>query len=223
LPTGAERGDAQGAKQFLARMTWEVEQRTQLRHGHLFRTRRELEDLLARLYLALLEHAEVEPRAMVRDEQSRNARVVHPDPDSVARNARLRDLEDGATDLVAVADADFVVGQPFDREVLAELSIDEVVSPKLSFPVAVGVPLVDEDGTLLATVPGKIALPVAVDVELAHSTSAAHRVLVDARENRLASPGHVLGHADVDRQQRARRIGVRPARLCLRRLRVPNT
>lgn len=51
-------------------------------------------------------------------------------------------------------------------------------------------------GALLATVPREIALPVAVDVELAHSARAAHRVLVDAREDRLALPRHVLGHAD---------------------------
>ena len=118
------------------------------------------------MYLALLKHAEIEARAVVRDEQCRNARIVHPDPDAVTGHARLRDLEDGAADLIAVADADLVVAEALDREVLAELSVDEVVSPELAFPVAVGVELVDEDGALLATMPGEIALPVALDVEL---------------------------------------------------------
>ena len=79
----------------------------------------------------------------------------HADPDAVAGDARLRDFEDGGADLVAVADADLVVAESFDGEVLAELSVDEVVSSELAFPVAVGVDLVDEDGALLAAVPGE--------------------------------------------------------------------
>jgi hypothetical protein len=50
---------------------------------------------------------------------------------------------------------------------IAELSADEVVSPELTFPVAIRVDLVDEYGALLAAVPGEAALAVAVDVELA--------------------------------------------------------
>ena len=37
--------------------------------------------------------------------------------------------------------------------------------PSSLLPVAVGVELVDEDGSLLAAVPGEITLAVAVDVE----------------------------------------------------------
>ena len=81
--------------------------------------------------------------------------------------------------------------------------MDEVVSSKLAFPVAIGVDLVDEDGALLATVPAEIALPVAVDVELAHPAAAGDRVLEHAGEDRLPLPGNVLRHADVDRQQGA--------------------
>ena len=75
-------------------------------------------------------------------------------------------------DPVAVADADLVVAEPFDGEVLAELPVDEVVASKLVFPVPVGVHLVDEHGPLLAAVPGQVALPVALDVELAHPARA---------------------------------------------------
>ena len=76
-----------------------------------------------------------------------------------------RDLEDRGADPVAVADADLVVAQPLDGEVLAELAVDEVVAAELALPVAVGVELVDEHGPLLAAVPGQVALAVAVDVE----------------------------------------------------------
>ena len=109
---------------------------------------------------------------MVGDEQRRDARVVHADPDAVAGDARLGDLEDGGADPVAVADADLVVAQPVDGEVLAELPVDEVVAAELALPVAVGVELVDEDGALLAAVPGEVALAVAVDVEPAHAARA---------------------------------------------------
>ena len=119
------------------------------------------------MHLALLEHAEVEARAAVRDEQSGDARVVHADPDAVAGDPGLGDLEDSGADPVAVADAHLVVAQSLDGEVLAELSVDEVAPSELAFPVPVRVDLVDEHRALLAAVPGEIALTVAVDVELA--------------------------------------------------------
>jgi hypothetical protein len=104
-------------------------------------------------------------------------------------------------DLVAITDADLVVAQPFHREVLAELPVDEVASSKLVFPVAIGVDLVDENGTVLAPVPGQIALAVALHIELAYAARAADGVLEHAREHGLLLPCDVLGHADVDRQK----------------------
>jgi len=133
-----------------------------------------------------LEHTKVEARAAVGDEHGRNARVVHADADAVAGDARLRDLEDGGADLVAVADADLVVAQPLDREVLAELAVDEVIATELSLPVAVGVELVDEHGPLLAAVPAQVALAVTVEVELAHTATAADGFLEDACRHRFA-------------------------------------
>ena len=146
-------------------MTGEVEQRARsLGDRHLLRARCELDDLIARLYLALLQHAEVEARPMVGDQQSRDAHRSRRSRPG-ARHTRLCDLEDRAADPVAVADADFVVVKAFD--LVAQLPVDEVVV-ELSFQVAVGVALVDEDGALLATMPREVALPVALDVELAH-------------------------------------------------------
>src|SRR3954468_19727227 len=81
--------------------------------------------------------------------------------------------------------------------------MDEVASCKLTFPVAVRLDLVDEHRALLTTVSGQVALPVTVDVEPAYSTRPSDGVLEHAREHRLASPGHVLGHPDVHGQQGA--------------------
>jgi hypothetical protein len=118
----------------------------------------------------------------------------------------LRDFKDGGADLVAVADADLVVAQPFNREVLAKLSVDEVVSAELSFPVPLGVDLIDEHGPLFAAVAGQIALAVTVDIELAHAARADDGVLEDAGEDGLPLPGHVLRHADVHGDERAHRM-----------------
>ena len=59
----------------------------------------------------------------MRDEQRRHLRLVHPDADAVARDPRLADLEQRRTDAVAVTDADLVIGEAGDREVLAELPV----------------------------------------------------------------------------------------------------
>ena len=156
-------------------MPGEVEQPVDLRDGHPLRARRELDDVVARLDVALLEHPEVEARPAVRDEQRGDPRVVQADPDAVAGDARLRDLEDGGPDPVAVADADVGVGEPVDGEVLAELPGDEVRPAELALPVPIGVDLVDEHGALFAAVPTEIALTVAVDVEPAHAARPATR------------------------------------------------
>ena len=159
LPAGAEGGNPKRSEQLLARVPGQVEQRVDLRDRHLLRAGGELDDLVSCLHVAFLEHAEVEAGAAVGDEQGRDARVVHPDPDAVTGDAGLRDFEDGGADPVAVADADLVVAQSLDGEVLAELAVDEVGSSELAFPVAVGVDLVDEDGALLAAVPARSPWP----------------------------------------------------------------
>ena len=110
----------------------------------------------------------------------------------------MRYLEDRGADLVAVADADLVIGESLHGEVLAELSVDEVVSSELALPVTIGVDLVDEHGTLLAAVPRQIALTVAFDVELADAAGPLDGIFEDAGEDGPPLPGHVLRHADVD-------------------------
>ena len=104
-------------------------------------------------------------------------------------------------DPVAVADADHVVGQALDGEVLPELPGDEVVAPQLALPVAVGIELVDEHRAHLAAVPAQIALAIAVDVQAAHHPRPVDRVLPHRRVHRAALPHHVPRHAHVDRDQ----------------------
>jgi len=76
----------------------------------------------------------------------------------------LGDLEHRAADLITVADAHSIVRQSFDCEIFAELSMDEVRPLQLLLPIAIRFDLVNEDGTLLASVPGQIALTVSVQI-----------------------------------------------------------
>ena len=122
LPALAERRHAQRPLQHRARLAGEVEQRVDVGDRQPLRPVGDLGDRVAGLHRPLLEDAQVEPRAVVGDEQRRHRRLVHPDADAVARHARLGDLEQRPADAVAVADADLVVGEALDGEVLAELA-----------------------------------------------------------------------------------------------------
>ena len=63
----------------------------------------------------------------------------------------------------------------------------------------IGVDLVDEDGPLLAAVPGQVALPVAINIEPAHHAGTVDRLFPHTCVDGPASPGHILRHADIHR------------------------
>jgi hypothetical protein len=64
----------------------------------------------------------------------------------------LSDLELGLAGAVPVADADLVVREAVDGQVLPELAVAEVIPPEVLLPVPVGLDLVDQYGALLAAV-----------------------------------------------------------------------
>jgi hypothetical protein len=111
----------------------------------------------------------------------------------------LGDFEQGAADLIAVADADGIVGQSFDREVFAELSVDEVGPLQLLLPMTIGFDLVDEDRALLAAMAGQVALAVAIEVQPADATAARHRIFPDAGVNGTAVPLDIARKSDIHR------------------------
>ena len=203
LPAVRQGRDPQRLRHPLGGMTGQVEQGIDLGHGHGFRAGGDRHDLVASLHGALAQHPQVEPGAVVGDQQRRDLRVVHPDADPVAGDPGLGHLEQRLADLVAVADADLVIGQARDGEVLPELAVAEVVAGQLLLPVPVRVDLVHEHRPVLAAVPGQITLAVAVDVEPPHQLRAGDRPLPHRRVHGPALPGHVLRQADVHRQQAA--------------------
>ena len=94
---------------------------------------------------------------------------------------------------VAVADAHLVVGQPLDGEVLPQEPWLEVVTAEHLRPVTVGVELVDQDGAVLPTVAGEVALAVPLDVEPTHHPRPGHRVFPRAGVDGAVVPLDFLG------------------------------
>jgi hypothetical protein len=103
----------------------------------------------------------------------------------------LSDFEESAADPIPVADADGIVRQSLNREVLAELSVNEVGSPQLLAPISVRLHLVGEDGALFTPMSGQIALTVSVEIQPPNPAAAAHRILPYPRVNRAAAPSDV--------------------------------
>src|SRR5262249_40641813 len=191
-------------------MIGRIEERVDCCDGHPLLRLSHLHDFVARTHLAFPQDAEVEPRPSAGCQQSRHPGLVHPNADAIAGDARLGDLEQRAADLIPVADADGIILQSFDREVLAELSMDEVGPLQLLLPVAIRFDLVDEDGALFTAVPGEIALAVSIQIQPACATSAIHWIFPDRGVNRTTPPLDVLWKSVVYRQEPSH-----GARLCL--------
>jgi hypothetical protein len=159
-------------------MVGRIEECIDICNGHLFlRFFSHLHDFVASTHLAFLQDTEVEPRPSAGCQQSRHAGLVHPDANAIAGNTRLGHFEPRAAALITIADAHGIVGQSFDREVLAELSTDEVRSVQLLLPIAVRFDLLHEDGALLTPVPGQVTLTVSVQIQPNDSTAARNRIL----------------------------------------------
>ena len=90
-----------------------------------------------------------------------------------------------------------VVGQPLDGEVFAELAVLEVVTAEPPSPEFVGLALVDKHSANFAAMAVEIALPVAVDVQLADHLRPLDGILEDSRVDGPAVPGNVLRHSDI--------------------------
>src|SRR5258705_3987508 len=180
-------------------MIGRIEERVDLCDGHSLLLLSRLHDYSAGPDLDFLQHAEVEPRSSARRQQCRHPRLIHPNADAIAGNARLRDLEQRAADLITVADAHGIVGQSFDREVLAELSVDEVGPLQLLLPIAIRFDLVDEDGALLTPVSGQVALNVSVQIQPADPTAATHWILPDRGVHGATLPLDVARKPDIHR------------------------
>jgi hypothetical protein len=115
----------------------------------------------------------------MRYEQRRHTSLVHADADAVARHAWLRYFKFSATDAVSITDADFVVSESIDGEVLPELAESKITSAQELFPVMIRIDLVDKNGALLPAMTGEVGLRIAIDIEFAHHSPSRNRRLPD--------------------------------------------
>lgn len=132
------------------------------------------------------------------DEEGGHGGLVQADADAIAGDAGLGDFKEGSANAIAVADADFVVGETVDGEVLAELAKGEVLAAQVLLPVAIGGGLVEHDGAVLSAMAEQVALAVAIDVEAADQAWSWDGTLPDGGAKGLASPSDVTREADID-------------------------
>ena len=123
LPAGAQGGDLQGAAQRAWVVAGQVEQRVGGGHAERARTGARLDDLVTGLDVPLAEHAHVEAGPVVADQQRGQVRLAEAQPDPVAGDPGLGDLELRLPDPVPVPDAHLVVGQAVNGQVLPELAV----------------------------------------------------------------------------------------------------
>jgi hypothetical protein len=155
-------------------MSGQVEQAVNLGNGNSFGTVDHFHNLVASPNFSFLQHSEIKSWSVMCNEKSRHSRFIHADAYAVARHTWLAHFKYRITNAVSISNADFVIRKSFDGEVFSELAEDEVITSERAFPIVIGLHLIDKDGSLLPSMTGEIALPVANDVERAHHPSAFH-------------------------------------------------
>ena len=188
LPPRAQRADAHGTTHRITIVPGQVEQRVDVGDRHPTRSGCHLDDGITGPDDALAQDAQVEPGSPMAHQQRGQLWLAEPHADPVAGDPRLTHLEQRLTDLVAVTDADLVVGKPVDREVLAELAVFEVVPTQLDPPVLIRRELVDQHRPMRPAMTTEIALAVTVDVQRPDHLWPVDRVLPHSGVHRPAMP-----------------------------------
>src|SRR5277367_2911435 len=191
--------DPQRALQTIAWMGRQIEERVDLSNRHALRCLSDFHNFVASADIAFLQNAEIKARTAAGCEQRRHPGLIHANADAIARYAGLSDLEKRGADLKSIADADDIISQSFDRKVLAELPVHEIVPLQLRLPVAIRFNLINEDGSMLTAVPCQVALTVTLQVQPADAAATSHRILPDAGVYSALFPRDVARKADVHR------------------------
>jgi hypothetical protein len=111
----------------------------------------------------------------------------------------LRYFKERSPDSVAVADTHCIVRHSINREIFTELPEGKIVTAQLAFPIPVGIDLVNQNRSVLAAMPGEIALSVTVDIQPPNQAPALDRFLPDTRVHGLAVPRNVTRKSNIYR------------------------
>ncbi|CCE07955.1 hypothetical protein BRAS3843_2490021 [Bradyrhizobium sp. STM 3843] len=200
-PSRRKRWDPQGVPQAVARMARRIEQRVDLCDRHSLSRLSHLHDIVASTDISFLQDSEIESWTSAGRQQRRHPRFIRPNANAIAGHARLSDLEHGAADLITVADTHVIVRQSFDREVLTELSVDEIAPFQMVLPVAVRVDLVDENSPLLPSMAVQVSLTISVQIQAVHPAAAVHGIFPDAGVHSAPLPRDISRKSNVHGKQ----------------------
>jgi hypothetical protein len=178
-------------------MAGQIKQSINFLDSDMLRAVGNLHDLVARADLPFFKDTAIKARSLMRDQECSHLRVVHPYTDAIAGDARLRYFKQRAADSVAISDADLVIGEAIDCQVLAELTILEVVTLELCLPVTIGVELIDHHSTVLSAVTCDVALTITVEIETARHHPACYGPLPDGGVDHFALPFEIGWKTDV--------------------------
>src|SRR5208283_4605352 len=180
-------------------MTGKIKKRVDLSDGHALRRLSHFHDFVAGTHLTFAQNAEIKAWPAAACEQRRHSGFVHPNTDAIACHARLSDLEKCAADLKAIADAHDIISQSFDRKILTELPVNEIAPLQLLLPIPIRFDLINEDGSMLASVPGQVALTISLKIQPADATATSHRIFPDPGVHRARFPRDVARKPHVHR------------------------
>jgi hypothetical protein len=180
------------------RRVWQIQERINGCHSDVFGAIRDLQDFVASAGFTFLQHAKVEARPVMGNEQSGHCRLCHSDPHAIASDARLSNLDEDAPDAVSIADANLIISQAIYCEVFTKLSKRKIFASELSLPIAISVHLIDHHRALLASMPSEISLPIAFHIQATDSNPALHWLLPNRRVDFLAPPCDVTRKPNVD-------------------------
>src|ERR1700723_2953175 len=214
-PSVRKRFDPQRALQTIAWVRRQIEQRVNLSDSHALCRLSHFHNFVAGTHLTFPQNAEIEARPATGCEQRRHPRFVHPNADAIARYAGLRDLEKCGADLKSIADAHGIISQFLDRKVLTELPVNEIAPLQLLLPIPIRFDLIDEDGSMLTSMPGQVALTVSLEIQPSRTTATGHRTLPDPGVHTALFPHNVARKPNVPQEQRSHTVSIPPARILL--------
>lgn len=110
----------------------------------------------------------------------------------------LSHFKHGSANPVPVPNADLIVGQTLNGEILTKLSVREVMSAEFPFPILIGLELINHDSTVFAAMALEIALGIAVEIEPSGEDTARDRTFPDGGAHDFALPCNLRWQANVN-------------------------
>src|SRR5271167_1205765 len=126
-------------------MPRQIQEGVNVGHAHSLWTVSNFYNVVARPNLSFLQDAKVESWSVMLYEQGCHPRFIHANADAEACYARLRHFEYCIANAVAITNANLAIRKPVNSEVFSELAENEVFTSEKTFPVVIGVHLINKN------------------------------------------------------------------------------